>query len=157
MGLCFGFLQPIHIVLVQRRLSTSADKFLRIAGKHFCLVIGLLRGVTRLDGTRVKKQFWRPHELFRKQMYCIKKVLVTLLGLFGGPAVIPRPSQRFGTWEIVPPSLRPSSCYTLKQCLQVSNASCWMDDLIYPLGNTRESGLLRILYWWFDHIFLLYP
>jgi len=35
------------------------------------------RGVTRLDGARGKKQFWRPHvrkfEVFRKQMHCIEE------------------------------------------------------------------------------------
>jgi len=41
-------------------------------------------------------------ELFRKQMYCIEKVLVTL-GSFGAPIVIQRP----GNCVPLPPSLRP--------------------------------------------------
>jgi len=41
------------------------------------------RGVTRLDGSRGKKQVWRPMfelEVFRKQMHCVEES--TLLGLF---------------------------------------------------------------------------
>jgi len=59
----------------------------------------MYRGVTRLDGARGNKQVWRPMfkpEIFRKQMYFLKKVLVTLLWLFG-------PLQRIGCREILPP------------------------------------------------------
>jgi len=45
-------------------------------------------GGTRLDDARGKKQVWRPvfePEVFRKQCTVLKKVLVTLLGLFFVP------------------------------------------------------------------------
>ena len=46
-----------------------------------------VRGATKLDGARGKKQVWRPMlepEVFRKQTYCTE-VRVTFLGLFGTP------------------------------------------------------------------------
>ena len=61
-------------------------------------------GVTRLDGARGKKRVWRPvveTEVFRKQMNCIEKVVVALLGhfghpllTFGAPIVIRHPGNR---------------------------------------------------------------
>jgi len=53
------------------------------------------RGVTRLDGARGKKQVWRTHVRtwgLSEANLLLKKVLQTLLGLFGDPpAVIRRP------------------------------------------------------------------
>jgi len=49
------------------------------------------RGVTRLDGTWGKMQVGAPMfepEVFWMQTYCVKKVLVTLLGLLSAPRVI---------------------------------------------------------------------
>jgi len=44
------------------------------------------RGVTRLDGARVKKQFWHPPmfeaEVFWKQMYCIEESTCDIVGTF---------------------------------------------------------------------------
>ena len=59
----------------------------------------LYRGVTRLDGTQGKKSGAHMFELevFRKQMYLLKKVLVTLLGLFGAFAVFRRPHSDSAT------------------------------------------------------------
>jgi len=71
----------------------------------------MTRIVTRLDGARCKKPDWRLHvrpEAFREQMICEKKVLVTLLGLFGIPAVIRRSImiRRPGNCAPLPLSLR---------------------------------------------------
>ena len=55
---------------------------------------GITRGVTKLDGARGKKQIRRPHgrsltplssnlSSFEGKFTVLKKVLVTLLGLFG--------------------------------------------------------------------------
>jgi len=47
------------------------------------------RDVTTLFGSRGKKQVWYPPmfapEVSRKKIYCIEKVLLTLLRLFGAP------------------------------------------------------------------------
>jgi len=51
----------------------------------------LTRSVTKLDGARDKKRVWLPvfePEVLRKQCTVLKKMLVTLLGLFSSPAVI---------------------------------------------------------------------
>jgi len=48
------------------------------------MLFTITRGVTRLDGARGKKQVWRPHvRTWRLKHTVLKKVLVTLLGLFG--------------------------------------------------------------------------
>ena len=63
----------------------------------------------RLDGARGKKQVWRPHvrnRSFGRKCTVLKKVLVTLLGLFGARGIIPT----------CPPSLRP--CLGLPQIYQ---------------------------------------
>jgi len=55
-----------------------------------------IRAVPRPDGARGKEQFSCPMfepKVFREQMHCIEKVLVTLLGLFGAPVVVPRPEN----------------------------------------------------------------
>jgi len=44
----------------------------------------MCRGVAKWDGAWGKKQVWRPHVrtwVFRKQMYCFEKLLMTLLWL----------------------------------------------------------------------------
>jgi len=67
--------------------------------------IEMTRIVTRLDGARCKKPDWRLHarpEAFREQICCEEKVLVTLLGLFGTPAVI-----RHSHNDLAPGILRP--------------------------------------------------
>jgi len=49
-------------------------------------------------------------KVFRKQMYCIEKVIVTLLGFFGAPAVILRSRCDSAPGELrstCPSSLRP--------------------------------------------------
>jgi len=55
--------------------------------------MSLSRGATRLDGAQGKKQVGRPlmfePEVFRKQMHCVEKAPVTLLGLFRAPPSIP--------------------------------------------------------------------
>ena len=54
-------------------------------------------GVTRLDGARGKKKVWRPHVRIRSfwsKCTVLKKVLVTLLGLFGAPRGIVPPLWR---------------------------------------------------------------
>jgi len=54
------------------------------------------RGETRLDCVRGKKQVWRPDVRTRglsEANVLLKKALVTLLGLFGVPAVIRRPGN----------------------------------------------------------------
>jgi len=59
------------------------------------LLRGPCRGVTRLDGAWARSKFGAPvskTEVFWKHMfYALKKVLVTLLGLFGGPQPLGAP------------------------------------------------------------------
>ena len=58
------------------------------------------RGVTRLDGARVKKRFWHPPmfeaEVFWKQMYCIEESTCDIVGTFrprdSSPRVLCPPS-----------------------------------------------------------------
>jgi len=67
---------------------------------------GAFRGVTRLDGARYNKQVWRPHvqnRSFGSKCTAWKEVLVTLLELFGAPAVICLPLL----------TLRPGNCALL--------------------------------------------
>ena len=60
------------------------------------------KGVTTLDAALGKKQVWHPSSNLRSfgskciAVYILKEVLVTLLALFGAPAVIRRPSQHLG-------------------------------------------------------------
>jgi len=60
----------------------------------------------RLDGSRGKKKFGvslcEP-KVFRKQICCIEESACDTVGLFGAPADIRRPQQRFGARGIVPP------------------------------------------------------
>ena len=75
-----------------------------IGRNTFLPVLCRIRGVTRLDGARGKKQVWSPvfeTEVFRKQMYCIEESTCDVVGTFC------RPPQPFG----VPiASRRPGNC-----------------------------------------------
>jgi len=47
-----------------------------------------IRGVTKFDGTRGKRQIWRSKletEVFRKQLYCIKESTCDNVGTFRRP------------------------------------------------------------------------
>ena len=61
--------------------------------KNLGFTSAMVRGVTRLDGARVKKQDWRPHvrtwRSFGSKCTVMKKVHVTLLGLFGAQGIVP--------------------------------------------------------------------
>jgi len=60
------------------------------------MIFSNTQGVTRLDGARGKQQVWRPHVrtwALLEANVLLKKVLATLLGLFGTPAIIRRPGN----------------------------------------------------------------
>jgi len=67
--------------------------FLIVGGRHFSTGpgmalphvgdLGVYKGVTRLDGARVKKQIWHPMlepKFFGSECIVLKKILVILLG-----------------------------------------------------------------------------
>ena len=71
------------------------------------------KGVTRLNSARGKKQVWRPHvrnRSFGSKYTILKKVLVTLLGLFGAPRTHSVAPQWFGAPTV---TRRPGNCAPL--------------------------------------------
>ena len=73
--------------------------------RDFCDCYDSSRGVTRLDGAQGKKQVWPCSNLksFGSKCTVLKKVFVTLLGLYGAPAVIWRPHIDTAPGELCPP------------------------------------------------------
>ena len=89
------------------------------------------RGGTRLDGARDNKQFWSlaPACLNLRSLgsncNILKKVLVTLLGLFGVPRSDSALPWWFGAWGIVPllppPLYAPAPCiHKLQSCINTA-------------------------------------
>jgi len=80
------------------------------------LILFVCRGVTKLDGTRGKKQVWRPMfepEVFRKYSV-LKKVLVCdIFGTFRRPPAIRRLHSNLAPGELCPlcpPRYAPATC-----------------------------------------------
>jgi len=88
------------------------------------------RGVTKLDGARDKKQVWRPYIRTRKQRRhtVLKKVFVTLFGLFGAPCSHSAHPQWFGARGVVlplPPRYAPlSASFWLRYWCRKDKAFC---------------------------------
>jgi len=86
------------------------------------------RGVTGLGGARGKKQVWRPLfelEAFWEANVLLKKVLVTLLGLFGAPIAIWRPGNCAPLAPLVTPLfVQDASAYSTPRRCAVHFADC---------------------------------
>jgi len=85
---------------------TTTHQFIWQQQQHTC---GALRGVISLDGTRGKKQVWRPHvriEVFRKQTYYTEKSTAhgSHLALL---AVTRRPHSDLAPGKLCPPRYAP--------------------------------------------------
>ena len=110
------------------------------SGVHLLISRSTFRGVTRLDGAREKKQVWRPlleTEVFRKQLYYIEKVFVTLLGLFGTPVLIWSPLIDSAPAELRLPRYASGCIY----CTAATN-ELWDIKLTLPTVLLTFSGCL---------------
>jgi len=90
------------VLLLAKQTQLHAEKT-SVAG------IEVTRGATRLDGVRGKKQVWRLHARtwgLSEVNLLLKKVLVTLLVVFGAPIMIRRQVHNQGCiWGICPPKI----------------------------------------------------
>ena len=114
-----------------------------------------ISGLTRLGGARGKKlvcaHMFEP-EVFRKQCTVLKKVLVTLLGLFSSPAVISRAPQWCGPPVVIwrpgncapyaPPSLRPCIRYIKSEKLRQTNCNEFLHNFVMKKAGQNPFNCL---------------
>jgi len=103
------------------------------------------RGVTRLDGSRGKKQVWRPSEA--NVLYWGK--CLWYFGDFSAhPTAIRRPPQWFGPWWLVAGGISPLSIRPCPEVLLRHSSNCFANNLMLCIARSeRYFRKLKLILW----------